>query len=153
MNGSEIIKIERDRFQNYRVSNKHSESLMYLPSAELAIKASESLERFLAGGLQPAQWFTCICQLRKKSRKCECYKEQVPHGDHFRGFVNPKTDERIITHHPYYGWDWQNTIEAVTYDSEKCAAKYGLTVRVSEDSWYYPGKTLLVEYRIAKQAA
>lgn len=152
---SETLKIEKTRFQNYRVCSKNSDSLIHLPSATLAIKASESLERFLGGRLQPVgfEWTHCICPLKGKSHDCVSYTDEcrVPYGDHYRSFIDRKTRERVLTHHPYFGKS--DTIAIITAASEAYAERFGLVVRVSEDSWYYPGKTLLVEYRIGKPQA
>lgn len=101
----------------------------------------------------------------------------MPAQDHVRGFQNRKTGELVLTHHPYFsvrksdGTIWGMceasegepvigvneaddskllTIPEFTAHCEAFAKELGLTVKVSlEGSWYYPGRTLLVEYRRA----
>ena len=123
----------------------------------------------------------CRLHGKKKRPCCkkEWTCPRMPAQDHVRGFTNRKTGELVLTHHPYFsvrksdGTIWGMceasegepvigvneaddskllTIPEFTAHCEAFAKELGLTVKVSlEGSWYYPGRTLLVEYR--KEAA
>ena len=70
-----------------------------------------------------------------------------PHADHNAGFYDPLTKERVGVEQPYFG-EPPATLEQIVQDVEVFAAERGLTVRVStEESWHYPGRTVLIEYR------
>jgi len=105
------------------------------------------LEKFVSGGLRFAGAYQGLCWLKKKRCKCGIQCEKVPHKDHVRCFRNPKTKERVLTSHPYFGQS-PCTYEQLVADSQEFAERHGLTVRVSMDSWYYPGRTALVEFRV-----
>lgn len=129
-----------------------TEHIRSLPN-DLAQQSSAAYKNFTAGGLRPSPCIDCVCRLKKKKHSPKTC-ERLPRQDHDRGFQNPKTGERVLTHHPYIseaGNADPLTIEILTKESEAFAARHGLTVRVSMDSWYYPGWTALVEYRVVNE--
>jgi hypothetical protein len=84
------------------------------------------------------------------------YEMNVPFADHGRQFVDMATKERILVSQPYVCSDQLHThdcgcgktVESVKAASEQFAEQHGLAVHVSfEDSWHYPGSTVLVVYR------
>jgi hypothetical protein len=141
--------------------------------------AGAAYEKFVERtGLMPAPWLDCLCQLdgKKKCRHKDC--PRPPARDHVRGFVNRKTGERVLTIQPYFSvkrpdghiWVFDNaangepvifvdglssgkpyTIPEFTSLCEQFAAEHGWTAKVSRDSWYYPGRVILVEYRKTKE--
>jgi hypothetical protein len=144
-------------------------------------RAGELFEAFTAGGLTPAPRVGKICCLLGKKKKCckdgGVFCLRMPAEDHVRGFKDRTTGELVLTHHPYFSvrkadgevWglcdaregeiviadgiyrDKPLTIPEFTALCEGFAKELGLTVKISMDSWYWPGRTLLVEYR--KEAA
>jgi|HubBroStandDraft_6_1064221.scaffolds.fasta_scaffold01344_16 hypothetical protein len=143
------------------------------PKDKEYVRAGELFEQFTAGGLSSALWLADVCQLTgKRCKVCHCH---IPARDHVRGFIDRKTRKRVLTVHPYFSvrkadgeiWGMCDasegepvvdvdsgeplTIPEFTAHCEAFAKEHGLTVKISMDSWYYPGRTLLVEYR--KEAA
>ena len=73
----------------------------------------------------------------------QCWYPEVPDQDHIHLF-RTKDGELVFTSQPYFVGD----VEEIRRDAEAFAAQHGLVVRVSiEESWHYPGSTVLVEYR------
>lgn len=154
-------------------TNYIEEHVSELP-AELQEKSRAAYQKFAASGLKFVQGVGCICDLtgakHRLGKPQEC-DDRMPRAEHIRGFENAKTRERVLTSHPYFlsAEDAAylrrrkhpiaglkvfegNTLEEVVSESEAFAARHGLIVRVSTDSWYMPGQTLLVEYRVNKEA-
>ncbi len=71
-----------------------------------------------------------------------------PHWDHPSTFRSCSTRELILVGQPYAPCDDADYMARFTASCEAFARDWHLTVRVSvEESWHYPGKTVLVEYR------
>jgi hypothetical protein len=99
-------------------------------------------------GLRELRKVVCACIL-SGSRRCmgrkvvrgSCYP---PGHDHLAAFKAVATGEFVLVSQPYAGPD----IAKLTAQSEAFAAEWGFAVRISRaESWHYPGKTILVEYR------
>ena len=106
---------------------------------EAEVRARRFLARF--GSDVIGEYFHCSCWLLGTEHSGfteDCFP---PYHDHDRSFIT--TSGRMLTTQPY-------TMETnrIQEASDAFAEKYSLSVRVSwEDSWYRPGKTVLVEYR------
>lgn len=87
----------------------------------------------------------CICELWRRSCRDDEQCAAIPRGDHLRGFKDDN-GRRILTSQPYALKD----VPLLIRESEEFAAAHGLKVRISpEESWHYPGWTVLVEFRSA----
>lgn len=76
-------------------------------------------------------------------------------NDHHSGFKDKKTGEIVMVFQPYFGdlpsdIPRKKTVDGIAASAREWATEKGLSVRVSvEDSWHYPTKTVLVEFRKA----
>jgi hypothetical protein len=71
-----------------------------------------------------------------------------PYADHSNTFKDLETGEIVWTEQPY------QDIDDIIQEVQEFANKHGLTVRLSmEDSWHYPGSTVLIEYRRKRQTS
>jgi hypothetical protein len=116
---------------------------------------SDYLREFTVGGLRPAIWLDCPCLLhgdkrsehgdrrRHRQKIANGICERLPYQDHVRGFINLKTGERVLTHHPYYS---PNDLPEIIKATKEFAERHHLTVEISNRSWYSK-RTLLIEYR------
>jgi len=67
--------------------------------------------------------------------------------DHPASFKHKGTGELVATYQPYVHADF----EGLGVKPRAYAELYGLAVRISRDeSWHYPGSTVLIEYRRVK---
>ncbi len=74
-----------------------------------------------------------------------------PHADHSNVFKDIATGAIVWTEQPYALGAHPSCVGFVnrlTAEVQQFASTHGLTVRISaEDSWHFPGATVLVEYR------
>jgi len=89
--------------------------------------------------------------LHGNSRRCRGRHDDCcpprPVRDHHTGFV-AKDGSTIMVFQPYfdYGDDHTATFDHICSVAVAWAEKKGLSCRISEDSWYSPGRTMLIEY-------
>jgi hypothetical protein len=122
----------------------------------------EFLQRFYAGRnlrhvprrMEMIPW---LFKARFYSKKWEqTWDIHPPYYDHCRYFVDRDTNQRTVTIQPYSYPDYERGdrqvptmdefLERVRVDSEKFASEHGLSVKLSKNGWYNPGKVILVEY-------
>jgi hypothetical protein len=91
------------------------------------------------------------------SRRCHGGHDAcLPPGlvrDHHSGF-RTKDGSIVMVFQPYFGPDEtpsKNSLKDISAAANAWAAEKNLTCRISaEDSWHFPGKTVLVEFRKKK---
>lgn len=90
----------------------------------------------------------CVKRLQG-SRRCNGHSlhdddEQLPGADHISEWIKDGKTE-IIVSQPY-GLSWRALKEIVSF----CEAK-GLEAEIDAGSWWFPGRTLVLEYRKASE--
>jgi hypothetical protein len=113
------------------------------------IRLAEYKRRY---GLREVRKIACACILTG-SRKCidrdaECH---APYCDHPSLFKSNATGELVLVYQPYVPIDDSTGyLDRFTKRVEAWAAIWAVIARVSaEESWHYPGRTMLVELRKA----
>jgi hypothetical protein len=113
---------------------------------------SKRIEYLRKYGLREVRKVACGCVL-SGARKCidrdvECH---APDWDHPAMFKCHDTRELVLVYQPYFPKDQtEDYLERFTQRVEAWAANWRFTARVSvEESFHYPGRTVLVELRKA----
>ena len=111
------------------------------------LKRIEYLRKY---GLRECRKVPCGCILsgskRCIDRDAEC---QAPYWDHPSLFKSQATGELVLVYQPYLPKDYsKDYVDRFTERVEAWSALWHFTVRVSvEESFHYPGRTVLVELR------